>query len=163
MTDIIPTVEGLAFGGDYNPEQWGRKVWDEDARLMGEAGVNLATVNVFSWARVNPGPGQWEFGQLDAIMDHLAANGVKADLATRPTDLNPFLDRLAIEPDFPDAPPGLELVRRSHEDGRSYLFAINHTETESRVPATGTDLLTGADWTAETPIPPGGIAVIHES
>jgi beta-galactosidase len=80
--DILPTIDGLAFGGDYNPEQWPRDVWDEDMRLMREAGVNLVTVNVFSWASVNPGPGEWDFDQLDAIMDHLHEGGVKADLAT---------------------------------------------------------------------------------
>ncbi|WP_100444611.1 beta-galactosidase [Glycomyces xiaoerkulensis] len=82
MTDIVPAVEGLGFGGDYNPEQWPRRIWDEDVELMREAGVNLATVNVFSWASVNPAPGKWEFGQLDEIMDLLAESGVQVDLAT---------------------------------------------------------------------------------
>ena len=47
----------ILFGGDYNPEQWPREVWDEDVRLMREAGVNLATVGVFSWALLEPRPG----------------------------------------------------------------------------------------------------------
>jgi beta-galactosidase len=47
----------IAFGGDYNPEQWPREVWDEDIHLMQEAGVNLATVGVFSWAHLEPRPG----------------------------------------------------------------------------------------------------------
>ena len=34
----------IAFGGDYNPEQWPEDVWQEDVRLMQEAGVNLVTV-----------------------------------------------------------------------------------------------------------------------
>ena len=42
------------YGGDYNPEQWPRPVWDEDVRLMGEAGVDLVTVGVFSWAELEP-------------------------------------------------------------------------------------------------------------
>ena len=28
------------YGGDYNPEQWPEEVWDEDVRLMREAGVS---------------------------------------------------------------------------------------------------------------------------
>ena len=28
----------LAYGADYNPEQWSREVWVEDVRLMREAG-----------------------------------------------------------------------------------------------------------------------------
>ncbi len=82
MTDIVPEVEGLVFGGDYNPEQWPRSVWDEDVALMREAGVNMVSVNIFAWARINPGPGRWHFDELDAIMDLLAENGIKADLAT---------------------------------------------------------------------------------
>lgn len=27
----------LAYGADYNPEQWPREVWEEDVRLMREA------------------------------------------------------------------------------------------------------------------------------
>ena len=34
----------LAFGGDYNPEQWPEQVWAEDVELMREAGVNLVSV-----------------------------------------------------------------------------------------------------------------------
>ena len=41
MPSALPA---LAFGGDYNPEQWPREVWDEDVRLMREAGVNLVTL-----------------------------------------------------------------------------------------------------------------------
>ena len=43
---------GIAYGGDYNPEQWPREVWQEDVRLMKEAGVNLVTLAVFSWSRL---------------------------------------------------------------------------------------------------------------
>ncbi len=27
----------MLYGGDYNPEQWGREVWEEDMRLMAQA------------------------------------------------------------------------------------------------------------------------------
>ena len=38
----------LWYGGDYNPDQWPRAVWDDDVRLMERAGVTVATVGVFS-------------------------------------------------------------------------------------------------------------------
>jgi hypothetical protein len=47
---------GIAFGGDYDPEQWTEEVWAEDAALMKEAGVSLVTAGIFSWAKVEPGP-----------------------------------------------------------------------------------------------------------
>ncbi|THV42789.1 beta-galactosidase [Glycomyces buryatensis] len=73
---------GLAYGGDYNPEQWDRETWKEDVRLMREAGVNLVTVGVFSWGLLEPSPGVFDFGWLDQIMDLLAGNGINVDLAT---------------------------------------------------------------------------------
>ncbi|WP_204745463.1 beta-galactosidase [Glycomyces paridis] len=91
--DIIPQVDGLAYGGDYNPEQWPREVWDEDLRLMREAGVNLVSVNIFAWAGINPAPGVWDFARLDDVMDHLAAGGVRADLATATASPPPWFSQ----------------------------------------------------------------------
>jgi beta-galactosidase len=78
----ITRIEGLLYGGDYNPEQWPEEVWAQDARLMREAGVNLVTVGVFSWARLRPGPDRWDFGWLDRLLDGLAEHGIGVDLAT---------------------------------------------------------------------------------
>lgn len=72
----------LAFGGDYNPEQWPRDVWREDVALMQDAGVDLVTLAVFSWAWLEPEPGRFEFGWLDDIVEQLHAGGVRIDLAT---------------------------------------------------------------------------------
>ncbi|WP_225997220.1 beta-galactosidase [Myceligenerans pegani] len=73
---------GICFGGDYNPEQWSREVWREDARLMREAGVNLVTVGVFSWAMYEPTPGAREFDWLDEVLEVLHGQGIGVDLAT---------------------------------------------------------------------------------
>jgi beta-galactosidase len=70
------------YGGDYNPEQWPKDIWDEDVRLMNRAGVSLATVGVFSWARIEPRPGEYDFEWLDQVLDKLHAGGVRVDLAT---------------------------------------------------------------------------------
>ncbi|MFD5319228.1 beta-galactosidase [Streptomyces sp. NPDC127098] len=75
-------LQGLAYGGDYNPEQWPAEVWREDVRLMREAGVNLVTVGVFSWGLLEPRPGDFEFGWLDEVMDLLGEAGIGVDLAT---------------------------------------------------------------------------------
>ena len=81
----------LAFGGDYNPEQWPEPVWAEDARLMKEAGVNLVTVGVFSWAQVQPAAGVYAFGWFDRVLDLLAANGIAADVGTMTASPPPWL------------------------------------------------------------------------
>lgn len=72
----------IHYGGDYNPEQWPEEVWAKDAALMREAGVTMVTVGVFSWARLQPGPDQWDFGWFDRLLDLLHAQGVAVDLAT---------------------------------------------------------------------------------
>ncbi|HUH07833.1 MAG TPA: beta-galactosidase [Egibacteraceae bacterium] len=84
----------LAFGGDYNPEQWDEAVWAEDLRLMQEAGVNLVTVGVFSWALLEPRPGTYEFAWLDRVLDGLAGAGIAVDLATATASPPAWLSRL---------------------------------------------------------------------
>jgi beta-galactosidase len=84
----------IAFGGDYNPEQWPEQTWAEDMALMKEAGVTMATVGVFSWAQVQHGPGQWDFGWLDRLMDLLADSGLGVDLATMTASPPPWLTRM---------------------------------------------------------------------
>ncbi|MBP1234445.1 beta-galactosidase [Arthrobacter sp. PvP102] len=73
---------GIAYGGDYNPEQWPREVWLEDVRLMKEAGVNLVTLAVFSWSRLETADGVYDFGWLDDVMDLMHQHGIGVDLAT---------------------------------------------------------------------------------
>ncbi|MEU0278684.1 beta-galactosidase [Streptomyces sp. NPDC006195] len=83
MPDTAPRgLEGLAFGGDYNPEQWPEEVWQEDVRLMREAGVNLVSLGIFSWALLEPEPGRYEFDRLDRIIGLLHEHGIRIDLAT---------------------------------------------------------------------------------
>lgn len=72
----------ILYGGDYNPDQWPEEIWKEDMRLFHEAGVNLVTLPVFSWAKLEPAEGVYEFGWLDRVMDLLAENGIYACLAT---------------------------------------------------------------------------------
>ncbi|CAL9673204.1 Beta-galactosidase [Streptomyces sp. enrichment culture] len=78
----------LAFGGDYNPEQWPESVWQEDVRLMREAGVTMVSVGIFSWALLEPSPGRYDFGWLDRLLDLLHGHGIRVDLGT-PTVVPP--------------------------------------------------------------------------
>ena len=75
-------LSNLYFGGDYTPEHFPRQVMVEDMRLMRKAGVNLVTINVFSWAQIQPDEDVWEFDWLDDMMDTIASNGIYADLGT---------------------------------------------------------------------------------
>ena len=72
----------MIYGGDYNPDQWPEETWLEDARLMQEARVNLVSLGIFSWAKLESGPGVFDFGWLDRLMDLLHAHDVSVNLAT---------------------------------------------------------------------------------
>ncbi|WP_406124598.1 beta-galactosidase [Streptomyces canus] len=78
----------LAFGGDYNPEQWPEDVWEEDVRLMGEAGVTMVSLGIFAWSRIEPRPGEYDWDWLDRIIGMLHEAGIGVDLAT-PTVVPP--------------------------------------------------------------------------
>ncbi|MEV6589627.1 beta-galactosidase [Streptomyces acidicola] len=81
----------LGYGADYNPEQWPREVWEEDVRLMREAGVTVVSVGIFSWARIQPAPDAWDFAWLDDVMDLLHQGGIGVDLATATASPPPWL------------------------------------------------------------------------
>jgi beta-galactosidase len=81
----------LEFGADYNPEQWPREVWDDDVRAMREAGVTIVSLAIFSWARIEPRPFEFDFAWLDDAMDLLHANGISVDLATATASPPPWL------------------------------------------------------------------------
>lgn len=126
------TTDGIWHGGDYNPEQWPREVWDEDARLMDLAHWNVATLGVFSWVTLEPEEGRFEFGWLDELMDRMASQGRKVVLAT-PTAATPaWLDRAYPEVLRTDA----DGTRRRHGNRVNYCLTSPVYRTKSREVAT---------------------------
>ena len=81
---LFPQIDGIMHGGDYNPEQWLDRpdILEEDIRLMKKAGMNCATLGVFSWSVYEPREGEFHFKWLTDIMDKLYANGIYTILAT---------------------------------------------------------------------------------
>ncbi|MEV6166950.1 beta-galactosidase [Streptomyces sp. NPDC051954] len=120
-------LTGLAFGGDYNPEQWPESVWPEDVRLMREAGVTMVSVGIFSWALLEPSPGEYDFGWLDRVLDLLHENGIRVDLGT-PTVAPPAWFYRA----HPDALPVTAEGVRYEFGSRA---AICHSNSEYRAAA----------------------------
>ena len=97
-------LDGIAYGCDYNPEQWPAETVAEDVRLMGEAGVSFVTLAVFAWASLEVRPGVYDWGWLDAVMDALAVAGIAVDLATATAAPPPWFshrypDSLLVGPD----------------------------------------------------------------
>lgn len=75
-------MEKIFYGGDYNPEQWPEEIWEEDMRLLKNAGVDILTLNVFSWAKLQPSEAKYDFTQLDKIVKLVSDNGFKICMAT---------------------------------------------------------------------------------
>ncbi|MFD2114674.1 beta-galactosidase [Paenibacillus yanchengensis] len=75
-------VNKMLYGGDYNPEQWPREIWDEDMRLFELAGIDIVSINVFSWAYNQPDEQTYRFDRLDEMMDLLQKNNIWVSLGT---------------------------------------------------------------------------------
>lgn len=92
MNNSIPFNQShIFYGGDYNPEQWPQEIWQEDVQLMKEAGVNLITLGVFSWANLEPRPGVYNFEWFDKIISMLHENEIELCLATATASPPPWL------------------------------------------------------------------------
>ncbi|AOZ94172.1 beta-galactosidase [Paenibacillus crassostreae] len=72
----------MFYGGDYNPEQYDQATHIEDLRMFKLAGIDIATINVFSWALNQPDEDTYNFEWLDQLIDSLYNNGVHVCLAT---------------------------------------------------------------------------------
>ena len=104
----------MLYGGDYNPNQWPREVWEEDMRLFQKAGINSATVNVFSWAKLQPNEGTYDFSELDDVIDMLGRENYDIVLATSTGAMPAWLVK-----NYPE-------VARVDFEGRRHKFGQRH-------------------------------------
>lgn len=81
----------MLYGADYNPDQWPEEVWDEDVRLMQEAGVNIVSLGIFAWSRIQPAEDVWDFAWLDTVIEKLHAGGIAVNLATATASPPPWV------------------------------------------------------------------------
>ncbi|MFL0410458.1 beta-galactosidase [Microbacterium paludicola] len=81
----------MLYGADYNPDQWPERVWDDDVRLMQEAGVNIVSLGIFAWSRIQPSEDVWDFAWLDTVIDKLHAGGISVNLATATASPPPWV------------------------------------------------------------------------
>ena len=72
----------ILYGGDYNPNQWPKEVWEQDMAYFKDARINSATINVFSWAKIQPSEEEYYFDELDEIVEMLSKENYDIVLAT---------------------------------------------------------------------------------
>lgn len=111
---INPKLPKIFYGGDYNPDQWPKEVWDDDMRLFKLAHIDVATVGVFAWSHLQPDEVTYDFSWLDEVMDKLAENGIYACLATATAAVPAWMAKR-----YPD-------VLREDFEGRKRKFGFRH-------------------------------------
>ncbi|GAA3432386.1 beta-galactosidase [Kutzneria kofuensis] len=116
MTGWPTGLQGPGWGGDYNPEQWPEHVWTQDVELMKRAGVNLVSVGIFAWARIEVADNRFDFGWLDQILDQLHEGGIRVCLANATASPPPWLT--SANPDM--LPVRADGVRLSHGSRQAY-------------------------------------------
>lgn len=104
----------MLYGGDYNPNQWPREIWDEDMRIFKNAHINSATINVFSWAKIQPSEETYDFSQLDEIVDMLSKENYEIVMATSTGALPAWMVNR-----YPE-------VARTDYEGRAHKFGHRH-------------------------------------
>ena len=78
----------MILGVDYYPEHWPQERWEKDAQLMHEAGITRVRMAEFSWHKMEPTEGRFDFAWLKEAMELLDRYGVKTILCT-PTPTYP--------------------------------------------------------------------------
>ena len=72
----------LYFGVDYYPEHWPQARWETDVQLMKEMGLDVVRLAEFSWSKLEPAKGQFNFAWLDEVITLLGNAGIKVILGT---------------------------------------------------------------------------------
>ena len=79
----------MRIGVDYYPEQWDRSMWQADSDLMAKTGVKLVRLGEFSWSRLEPRDGQFDFQWLDEAISTFSRHAIGIVLCI-PTNCPPL-------------------------------------------------------------------------
>jgi beta-galactosidase len=126
---MIKNADRIYYGGDYNPDQWDEATIEEDMRLFKKAGVNLVVLPVFSWAKLEPSEGVYDFAWLDKLMDKFQEHGLKVCLATPTTAQPAWLSRK-----YPEVLP-VDKQGRKRTHGMRVYFCVNSPKYRERAAA----------------------------
>lgn len=109
----------IYYGGDYNPDQWPEEVWQEDMRLFKLSGINIVTLPVFSWAKLQPSEDTYDFDWLDKIIATVAKEDIFLCLATSTAAQPAWMSRL-----YPEVLP-VDIDGRKRTHGSRVNFCPN--------------------------------------
>ena len=103
-------------------------------RYFKEAGINLLTLPVFSWAKLEPDEGVYDFGWLDRIIDKIWENGIYVCLAT-PTTAQPAW----LSTRYPEVLP-VDIQGRKRTHGMRVFFCVNSLKYRERAAAVAEEM-----------------------
>ncbi|MFJ2518429.1 beta-galactosidase [Cellulosimicrobium cellulans] len=115
----LPATEKILYGGDYNPEQWPRAVWEDDYAAFDEASIDTVTLAVFGWSYLQPAEDTYDFTRLDEIVARAVEGGRQIVLATSTGALPPWLAHA-----YPE-------VNRTDFEGRAHAYGQRHNACPS--------------------------------
>ncbi|MDS0300754.1 beta-galactosidase [Halogeometricum sp. S1BR25-6] len=72
----------MRIGVCYFPEHWPADRMEADVERMADAGLRYVRMGEFAWSKLEPEPGEYEFGWLDRAVDLVGDYGMKAVLCT---------------------------------------------------------------------------------
>jgi beta-galactosidase len=83
MSSLIPDHrDHFQLGVCHYPEHWPRDRWERYAEQMKRLGIAYARIAEFAWSRMEPRPGEYDWGWLDEAVEVLHAAGLKVILCT---------------------------------------------------------------------------------
>lgn len=109
-----PMFGHFLFGGDWNPEQWPEDTWEHDLDMLEDAHINEVTINVFSWALLQPAEDRYDFSMLDKIVALLVKHDFNIVMATGTAALPGWMVRLHPE------------TIRTEQNGTHHVFGGRH-------------------------------------
>ena len=109
-----PMFDHFLFGGDWNPEQWPEDTWEHDLDMLEDAHINEVTINVFSWALLQPAEDRYDFSMLDKIVALLVKHDFNIVMATGTAALPGWMVRLHPE------------TIRTEQNGTRHVFGGRH-------------------------------------
>lgn len=111
---MTKTLSRFLYGGDYNPDQWTEETWPEDIKVFKKVDLNSATINIFSWAVLEPREGVYDFSKLDKIVQELSDANFDIVMGTATAAMPAWMFKK-----YPD-------IARVDYQGRRHVFGQRH-------------------------------------
>ncbi len=90
-SDLPAAATPLLLGVDYYPDQTPESLWEEDARMIAEAGFTNVRVAEFAWSLMEPSEGNFDFAWLHRSVEILHKHSIQVILGTPSAAPPPWL------------------------------------------------------------------------